>query len=265
VGLVTGAFSGLTGVGGGPIVVSLMVAFLNMSQHRAQGTTPAVILPVAVLGTLVYVAQGLAHPTRFDVPLAMVLIPSIGLPSVAGVAIGATWMASLSTSELRRVFGVFLLAVAFSMLTRGILPIGTPEGAVATVPPIFWMMLGFVTGVLSGLLGVGGAMIIIPFMTLGAGISQHMAQAISLATVSITALAGVWVHYRRGNLDLLCVKRVVPGALIAVAGSALLAAQLDAFWLTKFFGVTVAYFGYRFAFLPEPSREAVSSPDMYHI
>jgi len=265
VGATTGVFSGLTGVGGGPILVSLMVTMLGMTQHRAQGSTPAVILPVALLGAIVYVAQGIGNPARFDLPLALTLIPAIGIPSVAGVSIGATWMSGLSTSQLRRMFGVFLLLVALSMLTRGILPIGTPDGAVAEVPLIFWLMLGFVTGVLSGLLGVGGAMIIIPFMTLGAGISQHMAQAISLATVSITAIAGTWAHYRRGNVDLIRVKRVVPPALIAVAASAVIAAHLDAFWLTKLFGLTVAYFGYRFTFLTEATGRAVAGVDMYHI
>jgi uncharacterized membrane protein YfcA len=92
-----------------------------------------------------------------------------------------------------------------------------------------------------------------------------MAQGISLATVSITALAGTWAHYRLGNVDPGCVRRVAPAALITVAGSALVAGYLDAFWLTKLFGLTVAYFGYRFLFLSEPSRDALASPDMYHI
>jgi len=266
IGAVTGLFSGLTGVGGGPILVSLMVSVLGMNQRRAQGTTPAIILPVTLLGAALYILQGLGDPTRFDMTLALALIPALALPSVAGVSIGASWMAALPTSQLRRAFGVFLLLVAFTMLTRGILPIGTPEGAFISVPFIFWFMLGFVTGVLSGLLGVGGAIIIIPFMTLGAGISQHMTQGISLATVAITALAGAWFNYKLGNVDLSRVKTMAPAALIAVIVSSLLAGQLDAFWLTKFFGLTVAYFGYRFTFVPETSKTAlVSSVDMYHI
>ncbi len=266
IGAVTGLFSGLTGVGGGPILVSLMVAVLGINQRRAQGTTPVIILPVALLGATLYIVQGIGDRARFDTPLALALIPAIAVPSIAGVSIGATWMAALPTSQLRRAFGVFLFLVAFSMLTRGILPIGTPDGAYVPVPFIFWFMLGFVTGVLSGLLGVGGAMIIIPFMTLGAGISQYMTQGISLAIVSITAIAGTWVHYKLGNVDLRCVKRIAPAALIAVIVSSLLAGNLDGFWLTKFFGLTVAYFGYRFTFLSETSKPALASPgDMYHI
>jgi uncharacterized protein len=266
IGVVTGLFSGLTGVGGGPILVSLMVAVLGMNQRRAQGTTPAIILPVALLGAVLYIGQGIGDPGRFDAPLALALIPAMALPSIAGVAIGATWMMALPTAQLRRAFGVFLFLVAFSMLTRGLLPIGTPEGAFVPVPFIFWFLLGFVTGVLSGLLGIGGAMIIIPFMTLGAGISQHMAQGISLAIVAITALAGAWVNYRLGNIDVPCVKRMAPAGLLAVIGSTLLAGGLDAFWLTKIFGLTVAYFGYRFTLLAEPAKPAMSSAgDMYHI
>jgi hypothetical protein len=199
---------------------------------------------------------------RFDTLLALSLIPAVALPSIAGVFIGATWMSVLPAAQLRRAFGVFLFFVAFSMLTRGILPIGTPNGAYVPVPFIFWIMLGFVAGIFSGFLGVGGAMVIIPFMTLGAGIPQHMTQGVSLAIVAITAITGVYVQHRLGNMDPSSVRQIAPASVIAVLISTVLAGQMDSFWLTKIFGLTTAYFGYQFTFVSrEPGRVGSAALD----
>lgn len=269
-GVVTGGFGGLTGVGGGAILVSLMAAWLGVNQRQAQGTAPVVMLPIALLGATLYMVQGIGGQFPFNAPLALSLIPAIALPSIAGVLIGATWMSVLPTSQLRRAFGVFLFFVAFAMLTRGLVPIGTPDGASVPVPYIFWIMLGFLAGVIAGFLGLGGGMLVIPFMTLGAGIPQHMAQGISLAVVAITALAGAYAHYKLGHVDAWCVRHMAPGAVFAVIGASLLAGQLDSFWLTKIFGLTMVYFSYQFTFVPEerthsPSPEPDPSVGFYQI
>lgn len=271
IGVIDGLLSGLTGMGGGAILVSLMVAWLGMSQHRAQGTSPAVITPLALLGAVTYGVQGVSGLFRFDMSFALSLLPALTLPGIAGVVIGATWMSTLPTWHLRRVFGVFLVFVAGSMLTRGILPIGTPEGAALSIPFIFWILLGFVAGVFSGFLGIGGAMVIIPFMTLGAGIPQHMTQGISLAVVAMTAAVGAYTQYRLGHVDVGVAGPMVPGAVIAATAASLLAGRLDSFWLTKIFGLTMAYFAYEFTFQSEapggragPARGR-AAPDFYHI
>ncbi|MSQ24437.1 MAG: sulfite exporter TauE/SafE family protein [Chloroflexi bacterium] len=273
VGIVGGIFSGLTGVGGSAILVSLMVAWLGMSQHRAQGTTPAVILPTALVGAASYAVQGLNGQFRFDAGLALSLIPAIALPSIAGVAIGATWMSVLPAAQLRRAFGVFLFFVALSMLTRGILPIGTASGQSLAIPFIFWILLGFVAGVLSGFLGIGGAMVIIPFMTLGAGIPQHMTQGVSLAIIAITAIAGAYTQYRLGHVEGSAVVPMGISSVVAVVAASLVAGQIDSFWLTKIFGLALLFFSYQFTFgstIPKPpvasSRAPVDfSPGSYQI
>lgn len=259
-GAITGLFSGFTGVGGGAILVSLMVSWLGVEQRRAHGTTPVIIVPVALVGAALYMAQGVSGQFRFDTSLALSLIPTVGFPSVAGVWIGATWMSVLPTAHLRRVFGIFVFFVAFSMLTRGMLPIGTPDGASLDVPFIFWIMLGFVAGVFAGFLGLGGGMVIIPFMTLGAGVPQHMAQGVSLAIVAITSIAGAYIHYKLGHVDAQIVTHMAPASFLAVVGASLLAGHLDGFWLTKIFGLAAVYFGYQFTFARPEAKPAPSTP-----
>jgi uncharacterized protein len=92
---------------------------------------------------------------------------------------------------------------------------------------LFAALVGFgvVTGVTSGLLGVGGGTLMVPFLTLAAGFSQHAAEATSLLVVLPTAIVGSLVLHRRGIGDLGLALRFgtlgaaggVLGALLALA------------------------------------------------
>jgi uncharacterized membrane protein YfcA len=85
---------------------------------------------------------------------------------------------------------------------------------------------GVVTGAASGLLGVGGGTLMVPFLTLAAGLSQHAAEATSLLVVLPTAIVGSLVLRQRGVGDLWLALRF--GALGAIGGilGALLALAL---------------------------------------
>jgi uncharacterized membrane protein YfcA len=84
---------------------------------------------------------------------------------------------------------------------------------------------GVVVGAASGLLGVGGGTLMVPFLTLAAGMTQHAAEATSLLVVLPTAIAGSLVLRRRGIGDLGLALRFgtvgaaggIVGALLALA------------------------------------------------
>jgi hypothetical protein len=106
---------------------------------------------------------------------------------------------------------------------------------------------GLVAGVASGLLGVGGGTIIVPFLTLAVGLSQHSAEATSLLVILPTAIAGSLALRRRGVGDLgLSLRFGVFGAAGSVLG-ALLALALPAGALRIVFAVFVGIFGLRLA------------------
>jgi uncharacterized membrane protein YfcA len=105
---------------------------------------------------------------------------------------------------------------------------------------------GVVVGVASGLLGVGGGTVIVPFLTLAVGFSQHSAEATSLLVVLPTAIAGSLALHRRGVGDLgLALRFGVVGAAGAVLG-ALVALALPADTLRLVFAVFVGVIGLRF-------------------
>lgn len=240
-GSLTGVFSGLTGVGGGVILVSMMVSFLGFTQHRAHGTSLAVIIFLAFFGAITYGLQG-----YYDLGLTLTL----GLASMVGVVAGARLMATIPAPQLRRAFGIFLFAVSGTMLLRGVdLGVGgtAPEG-LADVGPAFWVVLGLVAGVLGGFLGIGGAMVLVPAMVLVAGYEQHMAQGISLAVITTTSLLGAFTHYKLGNVNLGTAVAMGPPSVVMVILSSAVAGMVDGFWLTKVFGAAMIYFAYLFTF-----------------
>jgi uncharacterized membrane protein YfcA len=105
-GLTGGFFSGLTGVGGGTVMVPFLRRLLGLSQHAAHGTSLAIVIFVGSAGLLGYWING-----NIDWHLALFL--SIG--SATGAYFGAITMNRLAPRALQLTFGVFLLLVGIRM------------------------------------------------------------------------------------------------------------------------------------------------------
>jgi uncharacterized protein len=104
---------------------------------------------------------------------------------------------------------------------------------------------GLGTGVAAGLLGVGGGILMVPFLTLAVGLSQHAAEATSLVVVLPTAIVASLELRRRRVGDLgVALRFGVVGALGA-AGGALLALALPAATLRVVFAVFLGVVGLR--------------------
>jgi uncharacterized protein len=104
---------------------------------------------------------------------------------------------------------------------------------------------GVLAGVASGLLGVGGGTLLVPFLTLAVGLSQHAAEATSLLVILPTAIAGTLALRRRGVGSAgLALRFGVVGSAGAVVG-ALLALALPADTLRLVFAAFVAFVGVR--------------------
>ena len=106
---------------------------------------------------------------------------------------------------------------------------------------------GVAVGVTSGLLGVGGGTLVVPFLTFAVGLSQHSAEATSLLVILPTAIAGSLVLRRQRIGDLgLSLRIGVFGAVGSVLG-ALLALALPGGTLRIVFAVFVGLVGLRLA------------------
>jgi uncharacterized protein len=105
------------------------------------------------------------------------------------------------------------------------------------------LAVGALAGTLAGLLGVGGGMLLVPFLVLAVGMSQHEAEATSLLVILPTAVAASWALRRRDVGDLpVALGLGAVGAAGAAAG-ALLALSLPADVLRLIFAVLLALIG----------------------
>ena len=132
-------------------------------------------------------------------------------------------------------------------------------------------LLGLCTGFLAGLLGIGGGMVMVPFVTFILGAKGFpadsivkMAVATSLATICFTSITSVRAHHKRGAVLWPVVARLVPGILLGSALGAQVAVALPGKVLNILFALFVAFSATQM-FLnrkPSPTRTLPGTPGM---
>jgi len=107
-GLVAGVLGGMFGIGGGSILIPAMVFFFGLTQHQAQGTTLAIMVPpIGLLAALRYYYSG-------NVKLGMAGFICAGF--LVGGLIGAQLIQNVPDALLKKLFGIFLLIVSLRMI-----------------------------------------------------------------------------------------------------------------------------------------------------
>ena len=107
-GLLAGVLSGLIGIGGGIIIIPALVYLFGLTQHQAQGTTLALMVPpIGLLAAFEYYRAG-----HVDLKIAGLIC----LGFFVGGLFGAKIAVGLSELLLKRIFGAVLLLVALRML-----------------------------------------------------------------------------------------------------------------------------------------------------
>ena len=211
IGAAAGLTSGLMGVGGGIIMIPLMTAFLGLTQHKAHGTSLAVIVFTAIASALTYLWKVNGEPVSsqtISIATYILLAVELAAGSIVGARIGALVMNRIPARELRMIFGIFIFFIGLRLLL-------VPLPAYKTVDPVMIhnlvgiigvVIIGLITGILSGMLGVGGGIVMVPAMVLLLQLPQSYAQGISLLVIVPTAIMGAYTHLHKGNV----VTRIVP-------------------------------------------------------
>ncbi len=215
VGLVSGVLSGLFGIGGGLVTTPAIHLVLGYSELVAVGTPLLVIVPTALTGAVSYHRRGLA-----DVRAGVIIGVCGSVASVLG-ALAATWVGGpvvlLATAVLITYMAIEMIRQALS--ARGSAESGPeqalPVSASKRVP--LWL-LGLITGLYSGFLGLGGGFVVVPLLGKWFGYPMKRAIGTSLVAIAVLAVPGSIAHYLLGNVDLALALAlmvgVVPGALL---------------------------------------------------
>ncbi|MDD5326673.1 MAG: sulfite exporter TauE/SafE family protein [Phycisphaerae bacterium] len=107
-GLLAGTLSGLIGIGGATIIIPVLVLIFGFSQHTAQGTTLALMVPpIGLLAAWTYYKAGF-------VDLKIAAFVCIGF--FIGGLIGAKFALGISETILKKLFGAVLLLVSLRMI-----------------------------------------------------------------------------------------------------------------------------------------------------
>jgi len=107
-GIIAGIFSGIFGIGGGTVLIPALVFLFGLTQHQAQGTTLAIMIPpIGLLAALRYYYSG-------NVKLNIAAFICLGF--FFGGLLGAHLIQNVPDLALKRLFGVFLAIISVRMI-----------------------------------------------------------------------------------------------------------------------------------------------------
>lgn len=218
-----GVLAGLFGVGGGMVLIPLLGLGLGLDQHQAQGVAlAAMLLPNGLPAVFTM--------RRAGIPIHWSLVWMATAGFLPAVWAGAALANLIPEPRLRLTFAcVLLILSARSLLQRGS-AVERPASVRSLPFRRCWLpglAVGAAGGLASGLLGLGGAILMIPLMVWLLNLPQHEAQATSLVLMlAPIGLPGVWVYARSGGgLPWLVLGCVALGFLAGAYGGARIAVR----------------------------------------
>ncbi len=193
-GALIGYAGGVLGIGGGLLAIPLLGLILGMDQQTAQGTALIMVVPAVLLTVRQY------H-RRNHIDFRRAALGAIS--SIIFTWLGARLALGMDAVLLRRIYSVFVLAIAlyyfdqslgFSRrLRRSTRPRPDPE----SFGQAWYIAVGMMAGLAGGVFGVGGAVLVVPFLTSRMGYSQTGAQGLALSMIipgTLVALATYAFH-----------------------------------------------------------------------
>ncbi|MEW6026487.1 MAG: sulfite exporter TauE/SafE family protein [Planctomycetota bacterium] len=208
IGIIIGAVGTLAGIGGGIFIVPILLSFYGFSPQTAIGTSLLVVAFNAFSGTVAY-----ARYKRIYFPLGVIIIVS-GIP---GIVIGAYAADLFTGAAFKIVFSAVLILVATHLLfrrnklsgdaaaclpdrTTPVVRAGTPL-RLSTGMTVSVVLIGFITGFIASVLGIGGGIIHVPALIYLLKIPVHIATATSHFILFNTVLLSLVPHTLLGHID----------------------------------------------------------------
>jgi uncharacterized membrane protein YfcA len=243
IGLVAGMFGGLVGLGGGVIMIPLMVGVLKLTQHQAHGTSLVVLVFAGIAGAITYSMKG---------SVDFVASALLAATAIFTARLGAHFAHALPEWKLKRSFGGFLIFVSILLLLKPYLTQGAHPISSEWAKTVVLLLVGVLTGFLSGMMGVGGGTIMVPAMVLLVGMGQHMAQGSSLLAIIPAGAVGAYAHWKLGNVVTKLLMGLIPGIFIGTYLGGSLALVLSEAVLRVIFAAVLIWTGARYLRTPVP-------------
>ena len=190
VGVIIGFLSGIFGIGGSIIATPILKILFGIPDFIAIASPLPVTIPTAISGVFGYWQKGIIHKkTAFYVITA-------GLPATV---IGAFATKFINSSWLLILTGVVVFVVGLRFLQGNNLLITKFQNKMPF--SVLALIIGIVAGGFSGLLAVGGGVVLVPAFVLMLGLSMQEAASTSLLCVAFFAIPGTIIHWGLGHID----------------------------------------------------------------
>jgi uncharacterized membrane protein YfcA len=207
---------GLVGGGGAILTVPVLVYLFGQAPTQATGSSLIIVGLTALVGAILA-----ARADNVDRKAVLTFAPS----SLVGVAFGRSVILQNIPSSLDFGSGPFsrdkLLMTAFALLmlaaaTAMLRPVA--EDSPRRIPPMAMFAIGFVTGMVAGILGAGGGFLIVPTLVVSLRLPMKIAVGTSLGIIAIQSSVGVLTDVVSGRqFDLALITRVAAFALLGLA------------------------------------------------
>ncbi len=232
-GFVAGALNGLIAIGGGIIITPGLVVYGRTTPQIAVGTSLATVV---VLSSAAF----LMHASFAGLGLDASAVVTVILAGVAGAQLGGWILARLTARWMLLMFSAFILFMSVRLLIQalgietGFEPSQTEwQGA---APWWAYPAIGFSSGVMSGMFGVGGGGLVLLGFAVLFGMPVREGIPLALLVNVTNALAGCIRHSRAGRVLWGEVRRMTPAALLGIALGTALAIWLPPDGLRIVFG-----------------------------
>ena len=190
VGVLAGFLAGMFGVGGGILIVPGLVMGAGMTQRLAHGTSLAAVVPISIASLASYTVND-------NVDWNVGIWLAIG--AIAGAVIGTKLLDVLPHRTLGLLFAAVLLASAVRLF---IATDADGRSSMTVAMALVLLLIGLVTGILAGLLGVGGGIVMVPAMILLFQVPPAIAKGTSAFVIIPTAIMGTWRNRTKRNTHL---------------------------------------------------------------
>lgn len=213
-GFAAGVLNGLIGIGGGIVITPGLVVHARASPEVAVGTS---LGAVVVLSTVAF----LMHASFGGLQLGADAIAAVVVSGMVGAQAGGWVLARLSASWMLFLFSGFLLVMSTRLLLQASgleVDFGAAPADAAGLPP-WWSypVVGFASGVLSGVFGVGGGALVLLGFAVFFAMPVRDGLPLALLVNVTNALAGCIRHSRARRVLWREVRRMVPAALVGIA------------------------------------------------
>lgn len=239
--MAAGVFGGYLGLGGGIIMVPFLSVVAGVDIKTAAAVSLAAIVVNSFTASNEFLKKGMVD---------LELVITLSLFGVMGNIVGSRLSPIVPAEYVRLALAVLVLYAAFSLLkTRA--PIAQAGYAdLRSKRMILCTALAFLTGILAGLIGVGGGVILVPLLYLVIGLPLDSARGTSSMIIGFSSAAATAVYFMSGQLDPVVAAPVICGIIPGAKLGGFFGTMAPPAVVKTLFFIIMLYLAFRMSYQP---------------